>query len=88
MGRNVYLKMKTLAEARELLINRFSHLQILTSEMLAVPDAVGRVLAEPVIARLSSPNFHAAAMDGVAVKASGLAKCGPKTWGSTGRPFF
>ena len=69
MDRNVYLKMKPLTEARELLINRFSHLQILSSEMLAVPDAVGRVLAEPVTARLSSPNFHAAAMDGVAVKA-------------------
>ena len=31
--------------------------------------AVGRVLAEPVTALLSSPNFHAAAMDGIAVKA-------------------
>ena len=69
MDRNVYLKMKTLAEARELLIERFSHIQILASEQLAVPDAVGRVLSEPVSAKLSSPNFNAAAMDGVAVKA-------------------
>jgi putative molybdopterin biosynthesis protein len=30
---------------------------------------VGRVLAEPVFARLSSPAFHAAAMDGIAVRA-------------------
>jgi putative molybdopterin biosynthesis protein len=38
----------------------------------AVPldeNVVGRVLAEPVWARLSSPHYHAAAMDGFAVKA-------------------
>ncbi len=34
-----------------------------------MPDAVGRILAEPVTAVLSSPNFHAAAMDGIAVVA-------------------
>jgi len=32
--------------------------------------SVDRVLAEPVFAAVSSPNFHAAAMDGVAVKAA------------------
>ena len=32
--------------------------------------AVGRVLAEPVWARLSSPHYHAAAMDGFAVSAA------------------
>lgn len=32
-------------------------------------DALGRVLAEPVWARLSSPHYHAAAMDGFAVRA-------------------
>ncbi len=31
--------------------------------------AVGRVLAEPVWARISSPHYHAAAMDGFAVRA-------------------
>jgi putative molybdopterin biosynthesis protein len=67
--RNVYLKMKTLKEAREILFDRFSHLTMISGETVAVPDAVGRVLAEPVFARLSSPNFHAAAMDGIAVKA-------------------
>ncbi|MGD8801002.1 MAG: molybdopterin biosynthesis protein, partial [Desulfobacterales bacterium] len=65
--RNIYLKMKTLAEARDILFQTFSDLPALTSEELAVPDAVGRVLSEPVYARLSSPNFHLAAMDGLAV---------------------
>src|SRR3990170_1410149 len=31
-------------------------------------DALGRVLAEPVWAKLSSPNYHASAMDGFAVR--------------------
>ncbi len=32
--------------------------------------AVGRVLAEPIWARISSPHYHAAAMDGFAVRAA------------------
>ncbi|MFO7667613.1 MAG: molybdopterin biosynthesis protein [Desulfobacterales bacterium] len=68
-ARNVYLKMKTLEEAREILFTRFSHITSLPGEIVPVPDAVGRVTAEPVSARLSSPNFHSAAMDGIAVKA-------------------
>ncbi|MGD8801309.1 MAG: molybdopterin biosynthesis protein [Desulfobacterales bacterium] len=80
--RNVYLKMKTLAEARDILFQTFSDLPALTSEELAVPDAVGRVLSKPVYARLSSPNFHLAAMDGLAVKAEitfGANAAEPKT---------
>jgi putative molybdopterin biosynthesis protein len=67
--RNVYLKMKTLPEAREILFQAFGDLPPLPAESISVPDAVGRVLAEPVNARISSPNFHLAAMDGLAVKA-------------------
>ncbi len=80
--RNVYLKMKTLKEARKILFDRFSHLGMLPGETVPVPDAVGRVLAEPVFAKLSSPNFHAAAMDGIAVKAEstfGASETQPKT---------
>jgi len=80
--RNVYLKMKTLKEARKILFDRFSHLGMLPGETVPVPDAVGRVLAEPVFAKLSSPNFHAAAMDGIAVKAEstfGAGETQPKT---------
>jgi len=67
--RNIYLKMKTLQEARAILFQRFTDLPSLPAEQISVPDAVGRVLAEPVNALLSSPNFHLAAMDGLAVKA-------------------
>jgi putative molybdopterin biosynthesis protein len=67
--RNVYLKMKTLEEARELLFDTFQPADPPLSETVSVPDAVGRVLAEAVFAKLSSPSFHAAAMDGIAVLA-------------------
>jgi putative molybdopterin biosynthesis protein len=68
--RNVYLRMKSLVEAREIILNEFDTTGHWAMETIAVPDAVGRVLAEPVHARLSAPHFHAAAMDGIAVKAS------------------
>jgi putative molybdopterin biosynthesis protein len=68
--RNVYLKMKTLKEAREIILTTFKNSPGLPKEMIPVTESVGRILAEPVTARLSSPHFHAAAMDGIAVKAS------------------
>jgi len=61
--------MKTLKEAREILFDLFSSDKILPSEFVNVPDSVGRVLAEPVTAKVSSPHFHSCAMDGIAVKA-------------------
>lgn len=39
-------------------------------ETLALDDALGRVTAAPVFARLSSPHYHACAMDGIAVAAA------------------
>jgi molybdopterin molybdotransferase/putative molybdopterin biosynthesis protein len=68
-SRNIYLKMKTLKEAREILFDLFSSDKVLPSEFVQVADSVGRVLAESITAKLSSPHFHASAMDGIAVKA-------------------
>ena len=67
--RNVYLNMKPLEEARRILFDHFPAIGTMPAEKVSPPDAVGRILAEPVTAAVSSPNFHAAAMDGVAVKA-------------------
>jgi putative molybdopterin biosynthesis protein len=67
--RNVYLNMKPLEEARRILFDHFAAQGTMACEHVPPPDAVGRVLAEPVSAAVSSPNYHAAAMDGVAVKA-------------------
>jgi putative molybdopterin biosynthesis protein len=69
MSRNVYLKMKSLDEARQIVRERLACLRQLASEIVPVPEAVGRVLASPVHAAISAPSYHAAAMDGVAVKA-------------------
>jgi len=38
-------------------------------EIIPTREALGRVTAEPIYAKVSMPNFHASAMDGVAVKA-------------------
>ncbi len=67
--RNIYLQMKSLNEARSIVRERFPAPDPPRTEIVAAPDAVGRVLAKPVFARLSAPNFHAAAMDGIAVRA-------------------
>ena len=67
--RNVYLNMKTLKEARDLLFSHFDPIPPRSGETIPTPDAVGRILAGPVAAVASSPHFHSAAMDGIAVKA-------------------
>ena len=80
--RNIYLKMKTLPEARKIINDAFTPSDILTTETVPVPEAVGRVLAEPIHAKLSSPHFNASAMDGLAVKAEisfGANETTPKT---------
>jgi putative molybdopterin biosynthesis protein len=67
--RNVYLQMKSLSEARKIVLDEFIGVGAAGVETVSPPDAVGRVLAGPVAAEFSSPNFHAAAMDGIAVVA-------------------
>ncbi|MCL1939831.1 MAG: molybdopterin biosynthesis protein [Desulfovibrionaceae bacterium] len=68
MKRKVYLKLATLDEARAIL---FEHCGVknLAAEHAPLAEAQGRVLAEPASAVVSSPAFHGAAMDGIAVKA-------------------
>lgn len=68
--RNIYLNMKTREEAKELLLTSFPLASFLTEESVPVFDSVNRILSEAVFARISSPPFHAAAMDGIAIQAS------------------
>jgi molybdenum cofactor synthesis domain-containing protein len=65
----IYRHLKTLDEARRILQGRFGSLRVGT-ETIPVRDALGRVLAGPATALASVPAYHAAAMDGIAVKAS------------------
>ncbi|QLA18147.1 molybdopterin biosynthesis protein [Desulfolutivibrio sulfoxidireducens] len=69
MKRNIYLKMIPLEEAVDLAKNSLHREALLGVESVPVQFAAGRVTAEPVIARYSSPTFHGAAMDGIAVRA-------------------
>src|SRR4030042_2896492 len=70
MKRTIYLKKKTLEEARAVSaeVAKLIHLK---TETIPVTHSVGRVTAEPLFAKISSPPFHCAAMDGIAVKADG-----------------
>jgi putative molybdopterin biosynthesis protein len=68
MARKRYLKKTPLKEAQELLLQRIdpNHSAV---ETVRVPDALHRVTAGPIFARISSPHYHAAAMDGICVRA-------------------
>lgn len=68
MQRKIYLNMHSREEAEHLLRSRFSTRRT-AAETIPSRQARGRVTAGPVSARLSSPTFHAAAMDGLAVRA-------------------
>jgi putative molybdopterin biosynthesis protein len=68
--RNLYLSNVDVEEALNLYFRRLDeHLHGLAVEKVHVIEALGRVTASPIFARLSSPNHNAAAMDGIAVKA-------------------
>jgi putative molybdopterin biosynthesis protein len=72
-NRNIYLENIPLADARhalEMALHEVGKYEPLAGEVVSLRLATGRITAEPVWARLSSPHFHAAAMDGYAVKAT------------------
>jgi len=70
MKQRIYLRMKSLEEARELWFSRFDPKGLVGMEEVPTLEAAGRVTAAPVMARRSSPAAHQAAMDGFAVPAA------------------
>jgi putative molybdopterin biosynthesis protein len=93
--RRVYLKLTSIPEAQAQILSFPSPL---TGEKVPLELACGRVLAEPAIAKVSSPAFHGAAMDGIAVQAAqtfGASQSRPKKlllgsqafWVNTGAPL-
>ena len=78
MKRNVYLSMKTLEEARAAFFSRFRLDFRSSAEEIRVEESLGRVTAEPIFAKMSTPTYHSAAMDGIAVRAE-------ETYGTTER---
>ncbi|MBI5959539.1 MAG: molybdopterin biosynthesis protein [Chloroflexi bacterium] len=71
-GRDIYLEDIPLDEARARLLAALEacgKASALPGERVELDDALGRVTAEPVWAKVSSPHYHASAMDGYAVRA-------------------
>jgi len=71
MSRNIYLENTPLSEALSRWLTRLDSEGItkpFSGDTVGVPDALGRVTAEAVIARVSSPFYHSSAMDGYAVR--------------------
>lgn len=65
--------------------------QALPSEVIPLPQALGRVTAAPVWARISAPHYHASAMDGYAVWADdtrGATETSPKQLRISQQAFY
>lgn len=70
--RNVYLMEVSLDEARQRLqtvLEDAGRWNPLSGEEIPLEQALGRITAGPIWAKISSPHYHACAMDGYAVRA-------------------
>ncbi len=65
--RKIYLEDTPLSEAQAALLQRVRFQP--KTERIPTQSALSRVTAEAIFAKVSMPNYHAAAMDGIAVKA-------------------
>ncbi len=71
MERNIYLENTDIEEALGIYLDRLeSSMGSVAPEIIKTGDGLGRVLAKPVFARVSAPNYNAAAMDGIMVVAA------------------
>lgn len=68
--RNIYLNTLPIPEAVERTRNALDRAALVQPTTVPSHEAAGRVLSQAVHARYSSPTFHSAAMDGIAVKAA------------------
>ncbi len=69
MTRRRYLKKSTLENAQRAFFGHSAVAHLTASEYIPTADALGRITAAAVFARISSPSFHCSAMDGIAVRA-------------------
>lgn len=76
--RQSYRNLKPLNEAREIFFSRFRSL-LMDPETVPVRRSLGRMLVGPVKAARSVPAYNAAAVDGMAVRASATFSAFPET---------
>ena len=72
MRKNIYLNKLTLKDAQEKFFNALLKCKLdrpLKGELVSTENSLGRMTAEPIFAKISSPHYQAAAMDGVVVRA-------------------
>ncbi len=69
MKRRIYLRMLPWEEALGIFLERVKPTRYDKQEVVPVKEALGRVTAGSIFARLSSPHYHSAAMDGIALQA-------------------
>lgn len=83
MARNIYLENTDLEEAiSEYLKELEPSMELIDSENIPTQESLGRVLTNPIFALTSSPNYNAAAMDGIMVdsqKTRGASESKPLT---------
>lgn len=88
-NRNIYLQIVSIDKALSSIRENVDRNELVSEEEILSQNAAGRVTSAPVWARFSSPTFHSAAMDGVAVKAESTFKAreGSPVELSAGRDF-
>lgn len=77
MAQNIYLSNYELGEAIDIFFNKLGPLN-LKKETVPTWEGCGRVTAEPIFAKISSPHYNSSAMDGIATLST-------KTHGATDR---
>lgn len=71
--RNIYLSTITPAQAvdrAKAALGEAGRAALIRAEKVPAHESAGRVTAEPIFARCSSPTYHSAAMDGIAVRST------------------
>ncbi len=76
--RKTYRNLKPLNEAKAIFLSRFKSF-LMEPEIVSVRQSLGRLLVEPIKAARSVPGYNAAAVDGMAVRASATFSAFPET---------
>jgi len=98
LRKGLYLRTVPPREALEIILSRVKPWSYGKTEVIPVREALGRVTAEAVRAKVSVPHYNSAAMDGIAVKAErtfGASEANPvrlrlgqeALWVDTGQPM-